>query len=171
MAVVSALFMIFFISLDGLIWGWLIGYRRYYFPMIHFLLLSIGTGLILWLFYQIGVMLDDVIPFHIFNKLSGVFLLILSVYHLIDGEGVFKRAVALKLFLIINIDNIGISLLAGFDAIGRFFPVIAGIQFAAFFLIGLFLAYNTSSYALQQYRHILPSLILFSMGFFKLVFG
>ncbi|SES36984.1 hypothetical protein SAMN05518684_11999 [Salipaludibacillus aurantiacus] len=171
MAFFSTLFMIFFISFDGFIWGWLIGYRKQYFPLIHFLLLTVGTALILWAFYQIGLALEDVIPFHLFNKISGVFLLILSVFHLIDGEGLFKRAVALKIFLIINVDNIGFGLLAGFDAIGTYFPVFAGIQFALFFLFGLFLAHHSRVFKYQQYGNLLPFFVLFSMGFFKLFFG
>lgn len=168
MAILSSAVLIFFISLDGLIWGWLIGYRRFYFPLWQFIALSAGTGGLLWLFYEIGLSLEKVIPFHLFNKVSGVFLLILSVYHLIDGDNVFRRAVALKLFIIINIDNIGIGLLAGYDALGRYFPMIAASQFAVFFLMGLVLAYRSPSYVFQQYRRILPTIILFSMGFFKL---
>ncbi|WP_416148484.1 hypothetical protein ACM26V_19855 [Salipaludibacillus sp. HK11] len=171
MAILSTVFMIFFISFDGFIWGWLIGYRRQYFPLTHFLLLSIGTGVVLWAFYQIGVTLDDVIPFHLFNKLSGIFLLILSVFHLVDGEGIFKRAIALKMFLIINVDNIGFGLSAGFEAVGRFFPMIAAILFAGFFLFGLYLAHRSTWHNFQKYGQLLPFVILFSMGFFKLVLG
>ncbi|MCR6109349.1 hypothetical protein HXA35_03185 [Bacillus sp. A301a_S52] len=168
MAILSSVFLVFFIALDGFIWGWLIGYRRHYFPLAHFLLLSIGTGVVLWIFYHVGQALDEVIPFYVFNKISGVFLLILSVYHLIDTKGIFKKAVALKLFIIINIDNIGIGLLAGFDTAGRYFPFIAGGIFALFFLLGLYVAYSTSMYKFQQYGTLLPFCILFSMGFFKL---
>lgn len=171
MAIISTLFMIFFIIFDGFIWGWLIGYRRQYFPLVQFLLLSIGTGLVLWIFYQLGLALDDIIPFYLFNKLSGVFLLILSVFHLIDGEGVFKRAIALKLFIVINIDNVGFGLWAGFEAVGRFFPLIAAVLFACFFLFGLYLAHRSSWYKMQQYGQLLPFSILFTMGLFKLIFG
>jgi len=163
--------MTFFIIFDGFIWGWLIGYRRQYFPLVHFLLLSIGTGLVLWAFYQIGLGLEEVIPLYLFNKLSGVFLLILSVFHLINGEGLFKKAIALKIFIVINVDNIGFGLWAGFEAAGRYFPLIAGGMFAGFFLFGLYVAHRTSWNKMQKYGEILPFVILFTMGFFKLVFG
>ncbi|WP_280771366.1 hypothetical protein [Salipaludibacillus daqingensis] len=171
MAFISMVFMVFFISFDGFIWGWLIGYRRQYFPLAHFLLLTIGTGVVLWGFYQVGQVLDAFIPFYLFNKLSGVFLLILSVFHLIDGEGVFKRAIALKLFIIINVDNIGFGLWAGFESVGRFFPLFAAVQFAIFFIFGLYLAHRSSLYKWQQYGQLLPFTILFTMGLFKLIFG
>ncbi|PYZ92051.1 hypothetical protein CR194_17820 [Salipaludibacillus keqinensis] len=171
MQFLSALFMILFISFDGFIWGWLIGFRRLYFPLGHFLLLTIGTGLILWAFYQVGSALEDVIPFHLFNKISGIFLLILSLYHLIDGKGLFKRAIALKLFIIINVDNVGFGLSAGFESLGRYFPLIAGAQFGLFFLLGLFISYRMSLYKFQQMGELLPFCILFSMGLFKLLFG
>lgn len=171
MAFLSGLFMILFISFDGLLWGILIGYRRLYFPFFHFLLVTIGTGFVLLVFYYLGILIEDLIPFQFFNKLSGAFLLILSFYQLVDGEGIFKKAIALKVFIIVNIDNIGFGLSAGYAAISEFFILGATFLFGAFFLTGLILSYRISVFKLQQLGSVLPFLILFSMGVFKLFVG
>lgn len=169
MAFLSGLLMVLFISFDGFIWGILIGYRRQYFPFFHFILLTVGTAFILWFFYHLGIIIEDFIPFELFNKVSGAFLLILSVYHLIDGEGLFKRALLLKVFIIVNIDNIGFGLSAGYSNLNEYFPIYAGVLFGVFFLIGLYLSYRLTVYKLQQLGDILPFLVLFSMGLFKLL--
>ncbi|MGJ9382785.1 hypothetical protein [Salipaludibacillus sp. CF4.18] len=169
MAFLSALLMILFVSFDGLIWGVLIGYKRHYFPFFHFILLTAGTALILWAFYHMGIIIEDFIPFELFNKISGAILLILSIYHLIDGEGVFKRALLLKVFIIVNIDNIGFGLSAGYSNLNEYVPIFAGVLFGVLFLVGLYVSYRLPVYKLQQLGELLPFLVLFSMGLFKLL--
>ncbi|QKS70131.1 hypothetical protein FLK61_25510 [Paenalkalicoccus suaedae] len=156
--------LLIFLALDGVIWGLVIGTKRLYVPLYQVVLLALGTCIMLFFSLWIGELIGGVVPSVVFQKLAGALLLIMSVYQLLREEALAK-SLTFKVFILMNIDNVGYGLAIGNFA--GFLSIAGGVLVGSAFILGLAMSYQNPK--LQHYKEILPFIVLFSLGMIKLL--
>ncbi|MBM7097450.1 hypothetical protein JSY36_17080 [Bacillus sp. H-16] len=169
--VLTTLVFCLLIGFDGLLWGAIIGYKRIYFPVGQLLFLSAGVGFVFFFTYMFGSIIGFEGSTRFLNQASGLVFLAIGFFQLTHSGGFMFGRLVRNLFIIVNIDNIGYGVISGVQEVHPLTSVFVACSFFALFVTGIIIGNSARFPYLTKNKKVLPSLVLITIGIYKLFFG